>query len=479
MIAGRIAILMVVAGCCFAADPLSEALRSGRFQDALSLADSLLKTQPRDARIWTGRGIALAELGRDRDSVSSFEKALEFSPDFEPALKGAVEAGYRSRDPRTAELLDRLLRVQPTNEVANGMRGVLAFERGDCPGAVSDFEKARSTTAGNPQALSLYGACLVAVDRVPEAVPVFARLLQHDPSNPRARFNLGYAQVLARKYEDAVRTLEPMIAVAGADPDGLNLIAAAEAGAGRLESAVAHLQQAIRTNPRDEKNYLDLASLCMRNESGDTAAAIVDAGLENLPNSARLHTLRGILDAQRGRHDEAAAEFDIANRLEPNREYGSAGLGVMYTEMRQTDLASGVLRERIRKSPNDPTLNFLLAQALVQEGVEPESAGHAEALRALKIAVAGKPDLARAHTLLGKLYVQSGEDERAAAELRLAARYDPSDRMAFSQLAIALRRLGREQDALEALDALKRIIEAEARPKGNYKVIRVEPAPSR
>ena len=472
----RIALLASIAtGICLA-DSLSDALRSGRFQDALTLSDALLKTQPRDPVVWTGRGIALAGLSRDRESISSFEKALQISPAFLPALKGAAEAGYRSRDQRTAGFLDRLIRLEPGNGVAHAMAGVLAFEADDCRRAVSHFEKARAETAANQQAWPLYGACLVAVDRAADAAAVFEQLLASHPESDLARFNLGYAQVLAHRNADAVKTLEPLASGPEPKADALNLLAAAQAAEGRLESAVAHLQQAIRLAPKDERNYLDLAALCMQNESGGTAVAIVDAGLENLPQSARLHTVRGILKAQLGKHDDAAAEFDLANELDPGRRYGAAGLGVLYTETRQADLAATVLRERVRTSPGDATLNFLLAQALMQEGAEPGSPGFAEAVRCLRLAVGARPDFARAHSLLGKLYVQSGDYTQAVEQLRLAAKYDPSDRMAFSQLAIALRRLGRNEEAAAAVEALKRIVIVDAQPKANYKLIRITPA---
>src|SRR5215468_5475701 len=105
MLGCRIALLASIAtGYCLA-DSLSDALRSGRFQDALNLSDDLLKMQPRDPAIWTGRGIALTGLHRDGDGISCFEQALKFSPDYLPALKAATEAGYRSRDPRTSGLV--------------------------------------------------------------------------------------------------------------------------------------------------------------------------------------------------------------------------------------------------------------------------------------------------------------------------------------------------------------------------------------
>jgi cytochrome c-type biogenesis protein CcmH/NrfG len=132
------ALVLLGAGLCFG-DSLSEALQSRRFQDAVALADTLLESQPRDPRIWTARAVALGGLGRDQESLSSFEKALSFAPKFVPALKGAVEVSYRLHDGRTAALLDRLLALDPRNGVAHAMAGVLAFEADNCAAAVSHF----------------------------------------------------------------------------------------------------------------------------------------------------------------------------------------------------------------------------------------------------------------------------------------------------------------------------------------------------
>src|SRR5262249_23072333 len=75
--------------------------------------------------------------------------------------------------------------------------------------------------------------------------------------------------------------------------------------------------------------------------------------------------------------------------------------------------------------------------------------------------------------------VQAGAYPEAVEQLRLAAEYDGSDRMAWSQLAIALRRLGRNEEAAAAVDALKRIVIADAQPKADLKRIRIVPAPHR
>ena len=197
-------------------DSLSDALAARRFQEALQLSDSLLKERPQDPRLWSARGIALDGLNRAKESIASFEKALQYSPQFPAALKGAAEAGYRAHDARATAMLDRLLRVEPDNAVAHAMAGVLAYEARDCRSAVGHFEHARTQIESNEQASTFYGACLVVVQRPLDAIPVFERLCALRAESARA----------------------------------LSLLASAEASAGRMESAIAHLRKAIEIAPR-------------------------------------------------------------------------------------------------------------------------------------------------------------------------------------------------------------------------------------
>ena len=400
--------------------------------------------------------MALDGLDRPKESIASFEKALQFSPQFLPALKGAAEAGYRAHDARAATMLDRLLRLEPDNAVAHAMAGVLAYEARDCRSAVGHFEHARTQTESNEQANLFYAACLLVVQRPLDAIPLFERLSAMHPENAGFRFNLARAQLLARNPEAAIRTLQAAPGAPGAE--ALSLLASAEASAGHLESAVSHWRKAAEIAPADEQNYVDLAALYLQRNAMEDAAAAVETGLRNVPKSARLYSIRGIIRAQAGRSDDAAADFDRANRLDADEQYGAAGLGVLYSETDRGDAAIKVLRQRLRKSPDDATLNYLLAQVLMHENPEPDTAQFAEARGALVKSIRSKPDFARAHTLLGKMHMRSEENTKAVEEFRLAVKYDPGDRTALSQFAIALRRLGRNDEAIPVLQRLRQLV---------------------
>jgi len=454
---------MLTTGIC-SADSLSEALRAKRYQDVLTTSDSLLKKSPGQssswtARLWTARALALKGLGRDRESVSSFETALQYSPDSLPALQGIVEVTYRSRDPRASSFLDQLIRRSPENGVAQAMAGVLAFEAGKYQLALQHFGRSGAETSRNEQAYFLYGACLLMEHRYSEAIPTFEQSLAAHSDSDNVRFDLGYAQLLAGKPADAVETLRPFANEVNAGAaDALNLLASAEIYNGQVESAIAHLHKAVELAPKEEQNYIDLTVLCIQHDMLKAADEIAEAGSQSVPASARLHALRGVINAQSGKYEEAAADFERANELDPETEYGATGLGVLYTEMNQPDKAISVIDERLRNDPNNAMLNYFLAEALMRQATVTGSLNFASTRNALLTAVRLKPDLAKAHSLLGKLYLRGGDYQQAVNELQLALQYDPADRMALSQLAIAFRHLGHSSEASAALKKLKDII---------------------
>ena len=455
-------VFAILAASLCRADSLPEALREKRYPAALAFADAALASHPRDLKLLTARGIALGGMGRDIESLAMFEKALRLAPNFLPALQGAVEISYRSRDARAPAFLGRLLRMSPANGVARAMAGVLAFEAGDCATAIQHFERGMTEIAGNDQAYPLYGACLLKTKRALEAVEVFERLLAKSPDNANVRFNLGYVQLEAHRPADAVDTLKLLAEAPDAGADVLNLLASAESASGQWDGAIAHLQKAVGIAPDEDRNYVDLAAIYIQQNALEAASEIADIGLKHAPASARLHSMRGIIRVQTGRVEEAAAEFDLANRLDSKQEYGAAGLGLLYTETRQTDQAVAVLRARLKKIPSDFMLNYLLAQAMMNDPIQLGTPPFKEARTALLTSIRAKPAFTKARTLLGKLYAQVGENEQALVELKVATAQDRTDRKAFSQLAIVLRRLGRTDQAAAALVELRQLVVQES-----------------
>jgi tetratricopeptide (TPR) repeat protein len=438
-----------------------DAYRAGRYTEALSISETELKQQPKDPKLWTQRALALQALGRNKESLNSFESALRFQPAFVPALEGATELAYKTRDPRASKFVGELLKSDPKNATAHAMAGVLAFEKRDFRSAADHFEQAGPTLASNEEAYSLYGASLLVLGNPQKALPIFAALLEKYPQNGNVRYNLAYAQLLNGNSGDAISTLHPLTTSPTPDPSALNLMASAKAANGQLAEALEDLRTAARLKPGAEENYLDFATLCLEHNSPDIAQEIINIGLQNVGNSARLYSMRGIINAQKGNYDQSASDFEQANRLSPDKSYGSVGLSMVYAESKRPEEAQQLLRERLKAAPNDPTLNYLLADVLVNQPNAPSQANLAEARIALLRSLATRPGFSNAHALLGKIYRRSGENAKAIAELKLALSNDPENRVALNQIVSLLRDAGKQQEAAVYSASLRRLLKKE------------------
>ncbi len=444
-----------------APNPLQAAMEAHQYTQAAMLADRELRTNPGDARLWFARGLALGELGKTDESLRSFDHVLAHEPRAMPALEAAAQVAYGAHDPRASRYLDGILAVDPGNQTAHAMAGVLDYERHDCESAIGEFGKAGSALAGNTPAEIEWGDCLDKRGQVSAALALFTKLHEQQPGNATLSYDVASLELEAGQAAQAVSLLEAMRnagqLLGGATP---NLLAGAYAADGRLPEAIAAYREAAQQYPKDERNYIDLAALSIEHTSFDTALQVLDAGIRQNPGSAALYAMRGAAHAQVN-NDAAAADFEMASRLEPSSLYGTVGLGMLLRDESKLPEAESLLRARLRSAPNDAVLNYLLADVLIRQGVEPGQARFQEAAALLTHAVAIRPDLAMAHGALGKLELRENNLPAAIAELQAGIAIDPTDRMSLTQLISAYRHAGRNADAKRVAARLAQVVDTE------------------
>ncbi len=466
------------------ADPASEilsAIQSQRYEQAVKLARSALERSPNNVRILTMEAIALSAMGRDRDALAAYDRALNLAPDYLAAIEGAAQIEYKSGSERAIPLLDRLLKLQPNNSIAHAMRAVMASKRRDCETAVHHFALARAEISSQPAALHAYGVCLIRLQRSAEAVSVFRQLAALHPKDRRGVQALATAQFLTKTYRDTIETLRPLTEGQNPDPEALDLASAAWEALGDTPRAVAALRQAIVLAPTNARFYLDFASLCLVHKSYETGIRMLNAGLARTPNAAPLYIARGVLNVQLAQYDRADADFETAEKLDPRQAFGSLARGLSQVQHSEFDMALATVRQRLKTSQKDEFLYYLLAEILTSQGAQAGSAEYKEAVDAASRAVQLKPDFVLARNVLSRLYLQSGELDKAIEQCRLALRTDPADATALYRLVRAMQRSNREADKRQVPALLKRFNEVRQQlrqreaEEGRYKLVEASP----
>ena len=461
---------------------IQSALRAGDNEQALTLVHTQLQAWPKDVKLWTLEGIALSHLGRDREALAAYNKALAISPDYLAALEGAAELEYKAGSARAVPLLNRILKVRPDEPTVHAMLAALSYKKHECAAAVEHFQKSGQVLASQPAALEEYGACLMDLQKPDDALPVFEQILTLMPNDPHARYNLAVAQFTAQHSADALSTLQPLLEASDPDPDALDLASAAYEETGDTPRAVSLLRQAIVASPRKVKYYVDFAALSYKHESFQVGVEMIDSGLTQLPRAAPLYIARGILYIQMGQLEKGQADFEAANRLDPGQASAAVAEGLAQMQSSNLGQALKTVETELKAHPSDAFLHYLKAEIISQGGPAVGSPEFNDALKAASRAVQLQPDFPLARNVLGNLYLQSGQNEKAIEECRMVLRENPSDQIAVYHLLLALRKIndpkGEVPGLVQRLAELRAQSQQQEASTNRYKLyIQSEPAP--
>jgi tetratricopeptide (TPR) repeat protein len=458
-------------------DAILQALRGRQFAAALELCAKDLKAQPANAQLWLFQGIALQELGRTKEALNSFRQASRLAPKLLPALEGAAQIEYRTGDPQCRRTLEQIIALRPDSAPAHGMLGVLAYEQQRCDEAVRQFELSGPQLNSNGAALWQYGNCLYKLRRPEEAAAKFTLLLSLRNSDP-VRHNLGLALLESKKPDEAIDVLRPLAAPQRPDSEVLSLLAAAYEAAKRTPDALNALRRAAELYPREERHYIDFASICMEHSSLELGIEVLEVGAKNIPNSARLHATLGALLVRAGKSDRGFEEFERAQALDPKAAYGDVGMSLALLQSDQLEASIVILRKQWAQNKTKPMISFMLAQALLRVGPDPGKPAFEEAQSLLRKTVALDPNHARAHGLLGKNYVLAGNVPTAIKELEIALKLDPADRTSAYQLALLYSKTGQKELSAKWQQRVRELIQADriAETEGDrYRILKAAP----
>ena len=457
-------------------------LRAGHYSDARRMLEKALKESPADAALWTLNGFALSHLGQEKDALASYRRALQLSPEYLPALEGAAEIEYRSSGQAAVPLLKKLVALHPGDETSHAMLATLAFDRRDCGVAVAEFRQARALTSSKVKSLQEYGSCLLQVGQSEEAVKIFEQVRAITPHDERAGYNVAVAQLMAKRYADAIATLKPLVAARPGDGDAWDILGQAYEGLLDTPNAVASLRQAMTRNPDVARYYLDFADVCLAHAAYKIGVDMLNVGLRRIPGSASLYLARGILYVQMGDYDNSRRDFDRAEQLDPDIQYGRGMQGLADLQSNNLSQAEEDVRKRLAKAPGDAFLRYLLADTLLRRGATAGTPQFREALRSAEKAVQLRSDFSLARNLLARLYLEEGRNEDAIQQSRLAFQEDPNGKTgetALYHLITALRKSGKQDQIPSLAKKLAELREqARAKETAEHSYTLVEAKPS-
>lgn len=254
-----------------------------------------------------------------------------------------------------------------------------------------------------------------------------ATLDQNPPAalGVEARSRLGLNQYMTDKYEEAVKTFRFLLAVPGL-PQGerimtLYRLSAAEAELGDFDKATDAIQEAIRLVPQNPQLMYQLGLIQLQAKKFDESEA----------------TLRGTIQAADG---------------DPERQ-GQARilLGGLYSQLERWGEAVEVYKQ-VLQVPGTPAKMIHRAKSALSNAYV-QSGDMANGEKVLEEVYAQTPDDPGVNNDLGYLYAdQNKKLEQAEEMIRIAVKAEPENPAYLDSLGWVLYRLGKHEEALEALN---------------------------
>jgi len=230
-------------------------------------------------------GVALYAEKRYDEAIGHYQRAIEFRPDYAPALNNLASA-YRAvgRLDDSVSTYRRAITSQPNFPDAEYNLANALLDKGAVDEAVDRFETALRSLPDSPDVHNNLGMAFALKGRTEDAIEQFRKALEEDPQSAIAHRNLG------------------------------NLLDAQGDRAGALD----HLQRAVRADPSSGEAHYDLGLTLLEAGRLDEAVTEFRAAVDHMPSSAEARNNLGIALARRGQFAEAAAEFREALRLRPD-----------------------------------------------------------------------------------------------------------------------------------------------------------------
>ncbi len=455
-------------------------VRSKDYDQALQLTKSQLNTKPNDVRLWALEGIIFSLKDEKTDALGAFGKALSLSPTYMPALKGDVQLLYESGDKRAIPLLGRILKADPHDLTAQEMLAMLQKKQGDCQSANQHFAISSENIGTHPETLEAYGYCLVQMREFETAVTVFEELAELLPDRTYPKYDLAVALIATNQDDAAMKVLAPLVTDAQQDPDILSLASQAYEAIGDTPKAVSLLRQAIVISPTTASYYVMFSEICLNHDSFQAGIDMINAGLQRIPDDPALYISRGILYAQLAQYDNAEVDFKRAEHLGSAQSISSYAGDLTEVMKNNPDQALVKVRTQLQVHPEDPMLNYLLAQLLMNQAPAVGSGAFKEAMKSALLTVRLKPDHVGARDLLASMYMRTEQYDLAIEQCKIALKYSPSDESATYHLIISMRHTGHSDDLKPLVRRLAELHQKSLQNETERKRYRlvVEPKPS-
>lgn len=225
----------------------------------------------------------------------------------------AMEAKVTENYSQAAEMFNRVLQIEPSNDAALYQLAGLKINKEDYASAQGLLENAVAVNPDNKWYWLSLTDCYEKTNNAPKLENAFKQLIRLDGDD--TDYKLDYAKLLyyEQKYDDALNVYDQIIKINGGLDD--NVLAGRQKiylKQGKVNQAASEIQQMINANPSEIRYYLLLAELYISNNFADKALKTLQGAEKLYPKNPQLHLALADVYREQKKYEECFDQIEFA-----------------------------------------------------------------------------------------------------------------------------------------------------------------------
>ena len=255
-----------------------------------------------------------------------------------------AELGYR-----------KVLEIQPENEIALYLLGVVSLQVGKISQAITHLESAIRLNENEPSYYQNLSIAFASSNQLERAIDNCEKAIALAPRNAEFHLHLGHLLLQCNRTDDAIIAFRNAIKISPKNAEAFRSLGRALLTSnGHLNESVSMLGQAILLDPNLAEAYNELGFVLHRLNRTEESVQAFLAAIHRKPNYANAYLNLSTAYRALGMLDQAESACRHSVLLDPATADSHVKLGVLLTDMGCLDEAIACFKSAMQLKPDCP-----------------------------------------------------------------------------------------------------------------------------
>lgn len=281
-------------------------------------ADCLQKS-PNKERSNENFGFALYKMGKFKEALHYYNRAISISPNYAGAYnnRGTAYAGLGKYE-AAIESYDLAIRLKPADPIYYFNKAMAYRDLGRYQKAIEILNQAIERKPNYIEAYNNKGAIYVAIGQFETAVATYNELVRLNPDNAAGYFNRAIAYARQGQHQRAIADYQQAIRLRPDAADAHINLGSLYVRMGEYQKAIESSSKAVRLKPRDPNGYYNRGEAYLKLGLYHQAVDDFSTVVRLQPGDYMAYHQRGRAYGQLGRYTNELADYDQAILLKQN-----------------------------------------------------------------------------------------------------------------------------------------------------------------